>query len=212
MAASLLLSAAMGVYSIYQANQASNAADKQQAKADALAADQLAFSKQQLADWEQAYGGLEDNLSNYYNNLNVGDYTAQSLQQFEQEKNKSMTALRQNLAQRGLESSGLSAGVELQSALQGAQGRAQIRQQAPAQVAAQQQSFLQLGMQRNPADNVQSVLNTQATTQANLANDYNQAAGKATQAATDAVGTVFDQAAKDPIIKAAITNATGGIF
>jgi len=188
----MILELALAAYSAYSANQASNAADKQQAKADALAADTLAFSREQLAQWEQNYGSIERNLSAYYKGLDVGEYTAKSLQQFEQEKNRSLTAMREQLAQRGLESSGLAVDLEFQTALQSASQRASIRQDAPAKIAEQQQGFMTVGLSRDPSKNVQSTLTTQAADAGTLASQYNRTAGKAQASAVEAFGKVID--------------------
>lgn len=140
-------------------------------------------------DWKSVFGPIEDTLSSYYNNLTPELITAQGLQDYEQEKTAALTHVRETLAQRGLGTGGLAAGVELQTQLASAETRAKIRAEAPMKVAQQQLSFLNAGLSsgNNAANGVQNVLSNQSQVAGSNAQNAGAAAGRAQGAATSAI-------------------------
>ena len=175
--------------SMFSANKASSAAKKASKEANKIAKAELDFAMERYDDWQAVFGPIQDTLSNYYNNLTPELITAQGLENYELEKDTALTHVRETLAQRGLGTSGLAAGVELQTELASAETRARIRAEAPMKVAQQQMSFLNagLGSGENAANGVQGVLSGQAQTAAQVASNAGAAAGKAQGAATSAV-------------------------
>lgn len=169
-----------------------NARDARKAASSAAKSD-LEFAKAQYADWLDAFGDIQDNLSDYYENLTPDFYETQAIQAFEQEKEFALSQLEADLAQRGIDTSGLAKEIQEDIAFSSAVERAKIRAEAPIKTAQAKQEFLQIGLGQNPADNVQaSLLNrtNQLNQDARLAT---QAAGKATGAA---VNTTFDALTK----------------
>ena len=158
-------------------------------KAAASARTSLEFSKAQYADWLDAFGDVQANLSDYYENLTPAYLETQGLQAFEREKTIALTGLRENLEQRGIATSGLAVDAETDIALQSATARASIRAEAPLRAAQEQSNFLQIGLGQNPADNLQNTLNTQARTSEAQAVQARADSAKATGAAID---TTFD--------------------
>lgn len=190
----LVAGAASAGAAVYGANQASNAAEK--ARRDRLSAEERRMEDLQnrREEWDAVYGGLEENLAEYYQSLNADDIAAQGIEEYERERNVALTRAREKLAQRGISDSGIAAGIELNSELQGATARAEIRRKAPAEVAKQQQSFLQFGLQTNPDASIDSALaqSTQYAYQDQQA--ANQAAANAAEQAATAVGGAIDTA------------------
>ena len=62
------LTAVAGATVIGAGMQASSASDAADAAAQA-SAEELAFAQQQYDDWQEVYGPIQDNLSDYYSNL-----------------------------------------------------------------------------------------------------------------------------------------------
>src|SRR5687768_16834129 len=105
---------------IYGANRAGKAAKDAQKSADKqaqLAADaskeQLDFAKQQYNDWKAIFGDVAKNLSSYYEGLSPKTQTVRGLEAFEEEKNRALTTIREQFAQRGLGDSGLAMEAEM---------------------------------------------------------------------------------------------------
>lgn len=161
-----------------------------QTAADAQGA-QLEFDMQRYDDWQNIFGGLQENLSNYYNSISPDYYTAAGLEAFEQEREAQMTRLNETLAQRGLQNSGLAATAKREDAISSAEARASIRREAPRQAREDQSRFLQIGMGQNPGSSVSSTLGNIAANATNNANAASTAAGQAVGQAISSVGKAF---------------------
>ena len=152
---------------------------------------QLGFDLQRYEDWQNVFGGLQENLSNYYNSINPDYYVAAGLEAFEKEREAQMTRLDETLAQRGLQNSGIAATAKREDAISSAEARAGIRREAPRQAREDQSRFLQIGMGQNPGSSVSSTLgNIAANANAN-ATAAQQAAGQAVGTAVSTVGKAF---------------------
>jgi len=120
--------AAVGVgVQAYNAKKAGKAADRSAQMAYEAEQAQLEFEKQRHTEWKQTYGDIEQNLAQHYTNLSPTIRVVQGLEAFELEKDAALTELRENLAQRGLATSGLAAAVETDFAISSAEERARIR-------------------------------------------------------------------------------------
>jgi len=174
--------AAVGVgVQAYNAKKAGKAADRSAQMAYEAEQAQLEFEKQRHTEWKQTYGDIEQNLAQHYTNLSPTIRVVQGLEAFELEKDAALTELRENLAQRGLATSGLAAAVETDFAISSAEERARIRAEAPMETAKEQLSFLQVGLGQNPANNVSAALGSRASRANNTAMATAQASGQATQ-------------------------------
>lgn len=155
--------------SVYSADKASSAADSASSAQSAASAAQLAFNKQQYEDWKSIYGPVQENLAGYYNRLTPDTYEALGVQNVQAEYQKALENVNQNLAQRGIDVSGISAQAEISMAQQAASQKAQVRAQAPQAVANEQAKFLGLG------------LGNQGALQGNISNSYGNMASQANQ-------------------------------
>lgn len=159
------------------AKAAKASAAAQQASVD-MTEEQLAFQREQYDDWKNVYGDLQENLGNYYNNLDPKDYEARGLQAVQQEFQAAKSNVDRTLAQRGISSSGIQAATDVSFAQQLASTRAGVRLSAPETVAKEQQGFLgiglgqgtqMLGIQANVASSGASNLTGYANSQSNNA-------------------------------------------
>lgn len=144
-AVALGASAVVGVIAGDKADRRARKADK---GARGIQREQLAFAREQYDDWAEIYGPIEQNLADYFGSLSTENIISQGLQNQQQEFKKAEVNIRQNIAQRGLEGSGIEASLAQNLDLQNAVSKAQIRQQAPGQVAQQQAGFLAGGNAR----------------------------------------------------------------
>lgn len=117
-------------------------------RARSSARDALGFETQKYNDWKAVYGPIEDNLSEYYASLTPDRLIAQGLQNQQIEFQKAEVSIRENIARRGLEGSGVEATAETGLAIQKALAKARVRSDAPEEIARQKQSFLQGGEAR----------------------------------------------------------------
>lgn len=185
----IVASAAVSIGGSYLSSRsASKAADT---AADASAA-QLAFAQEQYDDWLDIYGPIQDNLSEYFQNLTPESYAASGLEDFEGEFQRSMTQLNESLVQRGIDpSSGVGLSLEQQSKLDAAETRADIRKSARDTVTAQKMEFLGLGMGVDKSSGVTNALSQQSQTANQLAAESRASANAAL---ANTAGTIGDAA------------------
>lgn len=175
-----------GAYSSYKAAGAADDASRRAAAAEGNA---LAFEYEKYDDWNATYGGLQDNLADYYNNVTPEYYAAVGIEKFNEEFQTGMKRIDESFAQRGIDpSSGIAGSVKSQAELDAAETRAGIRRDAPRQAREDQRSFLQVGLGQNPGSSLSSSLADSATNKANSANSAATAAGNAWGAAIPAAG------------------------
>lgn len=166
-------------------SRASSKASKRAADAQDA---QLSFDMERYDDWQNIFGGVQENLANYYNSISPDYYVAAGLEAFEKEREAQMGKLNETLAQRGLSNSGLAATVATENAISSAEARASIRREAPRQAREDQSRFLQIGMGQNPGSSVSSTLGNIATNAQTQANQASQAAGQAMSSAISSTG------------------------
>ncbi len=172
------------------AGMSRNAAKSASRDAKQASQAELAFSQEQYDDWKEVYGPLQDNLSEYYTNLTPEFYEAVGLENLEQQLQVSNQRLDEMFAQRGIDpSSGIAASIEAQGELDAAEARAEVRRDAPRLAAEDKSRFLQIGLGQNPAQSVQNTLSRQTSNLQQQANFAGQAAGQATGAAIQTIGT-----------------------
>jgi len=170
----------------YMASRSASKDRKAASKADAAS---LAFEQQKYDDFRETYGSIEENLSEYYSSLTPDYYEARGLEAFQKEQQFALENVRANLAQRGIEDSGIAAATEVAFAQEGATQRANIRATAPSMAAEEKRGFLQVGLGQNPGASYSSALANSATNKANRASQSSQYAGGAITNAVTTIGT-----------------------
>lgn len=187
-----------------------NSADDATEASREASAEQLAFEKERYQDWQDVYGPLQENLSDYYTDLTPEFYEAVGLQNYQQELQSSLQAIETNLAQAGLTNrSGIEQSLKSQAELAGAEERAQIRSNAERQVQEDRTRFLQIGLGQNPASSVSNVLAQQSSNLSNIAQQQQIAAGQAMGNAVSTTGTALSNYFNNTN-NAGSTNVTGG--
>lgn len=213
MATSLIVAGVALVGSVYSANKQEKIADRAQKAADRRAAQELAFAKEQYEDWEQIFGPIQENLADYYQNMDADTIAIRGLEDLAIEKEQALTRVRETLAQRGIDSSGLAAETELQVELGTASERAKIRADAPMQVAREQTNFLSVGLGNPNSGLVADALSNQTNMATNNATYQRQVANQASADAADAFGN-FATTALDEFMSADLKydNAASGYY
>ena len=120
-----------------------------------------------LDNWESTFGGIQENLATYYDNLDPAQYATQAKQGYQTQMDKSMKQMNDSMAASGLQTSGMKAQSAQEAAFQQAQGNAAIDIGAEDKVRGMQQGFLNFGEgQRNSAN---SAMDNALTRQGNYA-------------------------------------------
>ncbi len=130
-------------------------------------------AQRMLDDWADTFGGLEDNLSNYYNDLDPDKFSTQSKIYLQESIDKSMKQFNETMAASGLQSSGMKQQAAKEAAFLQATGNAQIDIGAEETVAQMQQGFLSYGQAEKQqaqdllagATNLDSQIKTQVSSQ-----------------------------------------------
>ena len=105
----------------------------------------IEFAQGMLDEWEGTFGGIEDNMKEYYENLDPTKYATQSKSQYMAEMNKQMKQFNDTMAASGLQSAGMKQQAAKEQAFQLAQGNAQIDIGAEEYVADKKQGWLNYG-------------------------------------------------------------------
>jgi len=112
----------------------------------------LAMGKEQFAEWSNIYGDIEENLGDYYKNLNADTLTAMGLEKQQKEYQQAVKTMTREAGQRGISGSGMEYAAKSAATFQNAEARARIRTNAPAEVAAQKLGFLEVGLNKRGQD------------------------------------------------------------
>lgn len=151
-AVGLIAGAAATAYGAYESNKTAKKAQESE----------LGFAQRQYDDWQQIYGPIQENLSSFYSSLNADTFAAAGIESLETDFTNTMTRMQESFAQRGIDTSGISAGIERSNSIDLAKAKSEVRRNAPLQVAQMQQGFLQVGMGNNPSNNMQQTLSNNA--------------------------------------------------
>lgn len=165
------------------ADGARDAADTAADSQDAM----LAFERQRYNDWKAIYGDIEQGLADYYEELTPARFISQNFDAYEQEYADTRKRLQESLTQRGIRAdSGVAVSLDAGMELARTEYRAGVRANAEQEVADRKQSFLGLGVQRDPSNSLS------AANRAVYQNDT-AIAGQAAAAAGEAVGTAIGE-------------------
>jgi len=132
--------AAMGVIEGNQSN-----VDALQSFLNDMGAQGIEYAQGLLDNWEQSFGGVQDNLTEYYENLDPTKYAVEQKALFKESIDKQMTQYNETMAAGGLQSAGMKAQTAKEAAFKTAQTNAQIDIGAEDKVASMKQDWLQFG-------------------------------------------------------------------
>lgn len=155
-------------------------------KAHELDTERLEFEMGRYQDWKDVFGGMQENMAAYYENLTPEFYENLGLDAIEGQFDVVRESTAQALQQRGLTGSGLDFALSKDISMDEATAKYKNAQQAEQTVRNEKQNFLSLGLGINPANNVS---NAMAQSSANA----HASAGQATNLAANAqnVATQF---------------------
>lgn len=136
--------AAIGIGAAGTAYSAREAGKAGKAQAGA-AKDQTALQAQRYARFDELYGPLEEQVTEYARNLTPEDQTARGYTAIAEETAKAEKSIAKTLAQRGITGGGAEAGARTSLELTKALSRADVKQRAPQEVAAIQSGILAQG-------------------------------------------------------------------
>jgi len=179
---------AVGGATLVGAGLAYQSSQEEGERAEKMNEKSIAFEREKLAEWQETYGGLEDNLAAYYNQLTPEFYEAQGLEAFQKEQQVAQERIKTSLAQRGIEDSGIALALEHQTAQEGAEQRATIRAEAPMKTAEEQRKFLQVGLGLAPGESYSQALSQQASQAQRTADIAEQQSGQAIGQAVSTIG------------------------
>ena len=156
---------------------------------------EIAFAREQYDRWKEIYGPIEENLSNYYQQLTPELTATQGLQAFELERDSALEDVRATLDQRGIGTSGIAGQAELEIGIRSSEERARIRSEAPMKVAREKLGFLSAGLGIDPAGTLNSALSSQTAESGANSRAASRAAGEAVGAAVEPVADLAGQLA-----------------
>lgn len=106
----------------------------------------LEFQKEQYQDWKDIYGPIQENLGDYYNELDGDKLTALGLENQQREFQAAVKLIEKDAAQRGLVNSGAEFAAKSTATFQNAEARARIRSSSEERANEQKLAFLGIGL------------------------------------------------------------------
>lgn len=103
------------------------------------------FAQEQFELYESLYGGIEEKVTSYYNNLSPEARANMQEGEINKRIDSSLRNLEENLTKRGISFGGIEASLSNQSRFLGAEARAKARAEAPMRVAQEQAALLNTG-------------------------------------------------------------------
>jgi len=173
--------------------------DAANAQEDALEAQkdiantQLAFNQQQYNDWKEVFGPIEQNLSEYYQELDPETYASQIKNQLEAQFSRARKLVDRTMSQRGIDDSGLSVAVSKDMNQELARQKAMGDQQARDIVEQKKLGFLGLGLGNQNAllANINSSYSNMSAATSSALNMANQQYAAANQGLSNAIGATM---------------------
>ena len=133
-------------YGIVEGNQGN--VDELQDFLNSMGAEGIEYAQGIMDDWEGTFGGIEDNMSEYYNNLDPEKFATGEKARFKQNLDKQMTQYNETMASNGLQSAGMKAQTAKEAMFKTAEQNSQIDLSSEEHVADQKMNFLDFGESR----------------------------------------------------------------
>jgi len=106
----------------------------------------IEYAQGLLDDWESTFGGIEENMKDYYTNLDPTKFATESKSQFMSEMDKQMKIFNETMAASGLQSAGMKQQANKEMAFELAKGNAGIDIASEEFVADKKQNWLNYGV------------------------------------------------------------------
>jgi len=119
-----------------------------------LGGEGVEYAQGLMDNWEATFGGIQDNLADYYQNLDPNKYATQAKSDYMANMDKQMKQFNDTMASSGLQSAGMKQQAAQEASFATAQGNAAIDLGAEDKVRGMQQGFVNSGeAQRSQATN-----------------------------------------------------------
>ena len=146
-----------------------------------------------MDDWESTFGGIQDNLATYYQELDPAKYSASAKANLATNMDKQMTQFNESMASQGLQSAGMKQQTAKEAAFKTAEANSAIDIAAEDKVMGMKQGFVNSGEgQRSQATNALTTAQARqgqyATTGANAMMKANQGVAEAYSGAAAGYG------------------------
>ena len=181
-----------GIGSMIGAVDAGNKAGDSYDKAMASSQAQFDFNQQQLDDWENMFGGLEQNVTDFYTELDPTKYATESKTALFNSMDKSMKQYNEDLSARGMQSAGMKAQADKEMAFAKAEGAAGIDMGAEEHVAGMQSNYL--NSKENRRTNATAGVNNAFSNQTNMYSQQGNMYGNSQAGFMGASGNMFGTA------------------
>jgi hypothetical protein len=135
----------------------------------------IEYWQQSINEWEEMFGPIEQNIADYYTNLDPEKYATEYKTNLQEYTQKYIKQFDETLAQSGVATSGMQLQAQKEAAFKQAQAGAGIDMAAPEIVAQQQQQYLNPYLRQKFS--YEQNLGQSLTNQANLAIGQGQALG-----------------------------------
>ena len=137
---------AIGGVNAYNDRKARKGAENNARENKAIQQQELDFQVQRYNEWKDIYGDMQESLSDYYANISPSDILPDELANIQRLGQETQTRIETNLAQRGLDTSGISAQLTMQNELGMASAKYGAINSAEDRIAQKKQSFLAMGL------------------------------------------------------------------
>jgi len=160
-----------GSQSTGSSNQNSSSGGSSSSSSSSHSGYNLENAQRLLDEWETTYGGLEDNLSDYYNNLDPDKYATQYKSNLNENIDKQVGQMNDEMASSGLMSAGMKAQGAKEAAFAKATGGAQADLMAEDKVMGMKTDFLNRGENRKAMyDNALTGVSTDSSSSSSSSN------------------------------------------
>jgi len=129
-----------------QANADRALAEQNANRAYNISKEEIKFQREQYNDWKNIYGPLQEDLGTYFKNLTGDAKAAQQIVAIQAESQRAQNQIDTQLAQRGLDQSGMQAELLNNNLYATAMSKANARANADTQAAQEKMGFLGIGL------------------------------------------------------------------
>jgi len=164
---------AIGLTDFEGQEQAGKNAQLNSDRSYAMTKEQIAFQREQYQDWKDIYGDIQENLGNYYKNLDGSSLAALGLENQQREYQTLKRELDADFIKRGISpDSGTAIAADRNLGFQNATARAAIRTNADNAANQEKMAFLGLGLGQGQAmlGNINNAYATGVGAATNMAN------------------------------------------
>jgi len=140
---------AEAMYGMIESNQGN--VDALQEFLNSMGEEGMEYAQGLMDDWESTFGGIEDNMSDYYNNLDPEKFATGEKARFKQNLDKQMGQYNETMAASGLQSAGMKAQTAKEAMFKTAEANSSIDLASEEYVANEKMNFLSFGENRRSA-------------------------------------------------------------